>query len=217
MDNVYWIIIAIVGLVCIIGLSQLGKSDVVTEEMTNLDDQAHAAKLMNEVSRRIAKFAVYLKQNIGSFPDYTVGIDKFYTRIFGNPRLKITERSPPGQTPQTLTWFRTYGTVGQSAQNMVVSTELCMRNIGTYTLQDVNTLMYVMLHEMAHVAAFPDQGHSLEFCKYFMFFVQQAPKIGVYKAVDYRYKPVMYCGMQIGEHYANPQDCYNHLSKLDPK
>ena len=65
-------------------------------------------------------------------------------------------------------------------------------------LIDMNTLTFVALHELAHVAT-KSIGHTEEFWANFKFLLHQAEKIGVYKPVDYSKEPERYCGMTIDD------------------
>ena len=63
-------------------------------------------------------------------------------------------------------------------------------------LIDINTLMYVALHELSHVAS-KSIGHTDEFWSNFKFLIQEAKKIGIYNPVDYKKENARYCGMNI--------------------
>jgi hypothetical protein len=63
-------------------------------------------------------------------------------------------------------------------------------------LIDENTLTFVAIHELAHVAT-KSIGHKDEFWNNFKFLLQEASKIGIYKPEDYKKKPKEYCGMDI--------------------
>ena len=63
-------------------------------------------------------------------------------------------------------------------------------------LIDENTLMFVALHELAHIAT-KSIGHTTEFWQNFKFLIEAAKEINVYNPVDYKEKPVNYCGMKI--------------------
>ena len=71
-------------------------------------------------------------------------------------------------------------------------------------LIDINTLMYVALHELSHVAT-KSIGHTTEFWDNFKFLISEAKAIGVYNPVDYKKEPARYCGMNITD---NPY--YDH-------
>ena len=63
-------------------------------------------------------------------------------------------------------------------------------------LIDANTLMFVCLHELAHVASV-SIGHKKEFWDNFKFLLVEAKEMGFYNPVDYKNKNENYCGMTI--------------------
>jgi hypothetical protein len=63
-------------------------------------------------------------------------------------------------------------------------------------LIDLNTLTFVALHELAHVAT-KSVGHTPEFWDNFKFLLIQAEKINIYNPIDYKKNPKNYCGMTI--------------------
>ena len=71
-------------------------------------------------------------------------------------------------------------------------------------LIDQNTLMFVALHELSHLAT-KSIGHTTEFWDNFKFILQESEKIGIYKPVDYKKNQTNYCGMNIKD---NPY--YDH-------
>lgn len=65
-------------------------------------------------------------------------------------------------------------------------------------LVDLNTMVFVALHELAHIAT-ESIGHTDEFWDNFRWLLQEALNIGIYKDQDFRSKPVPYCGIRITE------------------
>ena len=65
-------------------------------------------------------------------------------------------------------------------------------------LIDQHTLMFVALHEMAHLCT-KSIGHTDEFWSNFKFILIEAQKIGIYNPVDYKNKETNYCGMPIND------------------
>ncbi len=63
-------------------------------------------------------------------------------------------------------------------------------------LVDPNVLMFVALHELAHVMT-KSIGHTEEFWDNFRFLLQEAIIAKVYRYQDFRKKPVKYCGTEI--------------------
>lgn len=63
-------------------------------------------------------------------------------------------------------------------------------------LIDPNTLTFVAIHELAHIAT-KSVGHKDEFWSNFKFLLGEASKINIYNQTDYKKNPVRYCGMNI--------------------
>ena len=71
-------------------------------------------------------------------------------------------------------------------------------------LIDINTLMYVALHELSHIAS-ESIGHTEEFWDNFKFLITESKEIGIYTPIDYKNNNTQYCGMTITD---NPY--YDH-------
>jgi hypothetical protein len=65
-------------------------------------------------------------------------------------------------------------------------------------LIDMNTLMYVALHEVSHIAT-KSIGHNDEFWNNFKIMITEAKEINIYNPVDYKKEPARYCGMNISD------------------
>ena len=65
-------------------------------------------------------------------------------------------------------------------------------------LIDQNTLMFVALHELSHIAT-KSVGHTTEFWQNFKFLIENAKNINIYKPIDYKKSPKEYCGMTISD------------------
>lgn len=64
------------------------------------------------------------------------------------------------------------------------------------TLTDLNTMMFVALHELAHVGS-AAVGHTPEFWANFAWLLEEAVQIGLYRRQDFTLSPVPYCGIMI--------------------
>lgn len=73
---------------------------------------------------------------------------------------------------------------------------LCIRQKDSNKLVDKNILMYVTIHELAHLMT-EKVGHTDEFWNNFKFILQEAVSQGLYKKIDYEKEPVKYCGIKI--------------------
>jgi predicted metal-dependent hydrolase len=73
---------------------------------------------------------------------------------------------------------------------------LCLKSKKTGLLHKLNLMMYVTIHEMAHIAC-PEIGHGELFKKIFKFLCEQSIIINIYSNDDYEKNPVEYCGMML--------------------
>lgn len=80
---------------------------------------------------------------------------------------------------------------------------LCLRNKSTDEFIDLNTLIFVNLHEIVHVMT-TEIGHTGQFWANFKYLLREAIKIGVYKYQDFSSKPVPFCGITITSSPFNP-------------
>lgn len=63
-------------------------------------------------------------------------------------------------------------------------------------LIDSNTLMFVAIHEVAHLMT-AAIGHGEEFWSNFKFLLENAVELKIYTPIDYKKEPENYCGMDI--------------------
>lgn len=78
---------------------------------------------------------------------------------------------------------------------------LRMRNANN-TLVDENTLTYVAIHELGHLAT-KEIGHLDVFWNNFKWLLQIATDNGIYNYVDYSKNPQPYCGLVISSNILN--------------
>lgn len=72
----------------------------------------------------------------------------------------------------------------------------CVKSKQTGQIHDMNLLMYVVLHELSHIAC-PEYGHTELFKKIFHYILTQAEECGIYKQINFYLNPQEYCGMNI--------------------
>lgn len=88
---------------------------------------------------------------------------------------------------------------------------ICIRANGE--LEDFNTSMFVILHELAHVMSV-SYNHTDEFKDNFSYIVHLASSLGLYKPQDFHEKPVNYCGMEINTTPCSNNTCtFNDMEK----
>lgn len=65
-------------------------------------------------------------------------------------------------------------------------------------IDDMNTLMFVLIHELSHLMT-DDIGHTNKFWNNMDYLLKKAYELSLYRPVDYKVNPVMYCGVKIDE------------------
>ena len=85
--------------------------------------------------------------------------------------------------------------------------KICLRKkIKNKPFHTLNTLMFVVIHELAHVIS-ESIGHNEEFITNFRFLLKEAPKYDIdYEPIDYSENSMEYCGVKVTH---NP--FYNHV------
>ena len=73
---------------------------------------------------------------------------------------------------------------------------ICLRHKPTEEFMDYNIIMFVCLHELAHVMT-DEVGHTDKFWDNMKFLLEKSEEYKIYQPVDYSKKPEMYCGMEI--------------------
>ena len=74
---------------------------------------------------------------------------------------------------------------------------ICLRYLNDKEkFHDYNSLSFVILHELAHVFSIT-YDHDITFWKHFKFLLQEAIIIDIYKPINYKLKPINYCGIEV--------------------
>ena len=150
-----------------------GKSYLVR----NLPDKKEAADLLAITKTNCVKLVKYLKK-------------KFPT----NPAVK---RLSVKYNPDNITESSKKSKYTSYSVNKGEKIVFCIRSRDSNEkLIDNNTLMFVALHELAHIMT-KSIGHTEEFWDNFRFLLKGAIAANIYQYQDFRKKPVKYCGTEI--------------------
>lgn len=162
----------------------------VQKDFKNKDN---AARLLHVLDKSAKKLISHLEKN---FPEReeTRNLSKRYNTSY------LFEASP--LNPENLTSY----TVNKTLLGM------CLRpidNVETFH-NNFNLVMFVLIHEMAHMAVTEHKGHGEPFIKAFVFLLDESTKIGIYKPEDYSKNPQVYCGLDITRNpqFTRPRDDY---------
>lgn len=150
-----------------------------TYRVQNLPDKQEAAELMANIQDKLNTLINRYKQDPNSAAD---------------PRVKtMIERFRPENMCENNIEADSTSYSENKGELIVV----CLRDKKKpYPLIDENTVMFVVLHEMAHLMT-TTIGHTPEFWANFRRILKDAIGAGVYQEVNYTREPVEYCGMTI--------------------
>ena len=149
----------------------------------NLPDKQQASNTLAKIKDNMNILIKHLQNNIVSFPhknSYIIDL------------IKRTKQIYIMETPEDDE-FTSY-TINKGEKIV-----FCIRSKVLHNIHDMNTIMYVVIHELAHVAC-PEYGHTPLFKEIFKFLLIESNKIGIYKITNYTENPQNYCGMTINEY-----------------
>ena len=138
-----------------------------------------AANLLADVTQKMKDVVDYLKQKHPK-DERTIRLVK------GFNSTKISETLPTSE----LTAF---------SENKGEKIAFCLnRSKNGSKLIDINTLTFVALHELSHIATV-SIGHKQEFWQNFKWILENAKEAGIYSPIDYKKYPEEYCGSTIND------------------
>jgi hypothetical protein len=139
-----------------------------------------AADILASTARRCKTLVIFMDEKYPEKPEVVRLSDRFDS-------VKISETLPTSA-------HTAY------SQNKGEKLAFCLNRTRNHkketSLIEENTLMFVALHELAHIMTV-GEGHPQAFWDNFKFLLQNAVEVGVYSPVDHKKKPVTYCGMQL--------------------
>lgn len=155
-------------------------SDGNTYEMQDLPDKDKAVELMVQIRQRLEK----LKESYEGTPSLASDppVARFLTNYKPDAFVENDVKSSDTSYSEN------------KGQRIVV----CLRDKTKpgYPLIEINTIMFVMLHEMGHLMT-ETIGHTPEFWSNFKRILDDGTKLGLYTSVNYARQPTPYCGMMI--------------------
>ena len=168
------------------------KIDNKTYIVRNIEKKEEAADLLANVSKRLNILIEKFKEKYGNENEK---INLLISRFNSH---EIRESLPKAnQTSYSL----------NKGERIV----LCLRARNSKeSLTDINTLMFVALHELAHVMSI-SVGHNMEFWNNFRFILAHAITWKIYNSTDYKKNPKKYCGIKITESPLDNKNISNYL------
>jgi hypothetical protein len=155
--------------------------DGKTYSVQNLPDKQEAADRIAKLRKNLVKIVEGFRSdhNFSADPPYQRLIAKFNPEVFQENDLDASSTS--------------------YSENKGEKIVVCIRDKKPpYPFADENTVMFVLLHEMAHLMT-ESMGHTPEFWSNFKKLLQDCMKNGEYSPTNYNQYPTEYCGMTISD------------------
>jgi hypothetical protein len=114
------------------------------------------------------------------------------------PNQENVKRLVTGFNPKKISETLPTSTYTAYSENKGEKLAFCLNKAkaDNENLIDENTLTFVAIHELSHIAT-KSIGHKTEFWDNFKFLLKEAKEAGIHKPVDYKKEPREYCGMKI--------------------
>jgi hypothetical protein len=146
----------------------------------DMPDKQQAADLLARVRRKISNLYNTLRDKFPSKPQIKQWIQNF------EPSAERFMESTPDAEHTSY------------SVNKGEKIHLCLRQREgqNESLVEENVMVFVALHEMAHVIT-PTLGHGPDFWNNFGWLLKQAEAQGIYQYQDFKAHPVSYCGLNI--------------------
>jgi hypothetical protein len=157
----------------------ISKKDGNTYCVRDTGKLQESADLLAQTTIRMKELVAYMEEKHGN--------DERVKRLVANFNPKrVTETLPTSE-------HTAY------SENKGEKIAFCLRrDKDKMKLIDLNTLVFVALHELSHLTT-TTIGHGDDFWKNFKFMLENAVAIGIYDPVDYGKQPAPYCGMTIDD------------------
>jgi predicted metal-dependent hydrolase len=150
----------------------------------NLPDKEEAALLLSKIRDRLSRIVDNVCTDIDA-KDNSKEHNSSLKRLKKNFKPNNITESSPGNK---------YTSYSINKGDKIV---FCLRSKdGENTLVDINTMMFVAIHELAHLMT-KSIGHTTEFWDNMRFLLKSGIKIKVYEKQDFNSIPVDYCGTKI--------------------
>jgi hypothetical protein len=149
-------------------------------KVRDLPDKQHAANLLATLRVKLVKLCDTLEKKYPDKPQV-----KLMVQNFRSDPERFLEATPDSE--------HTSSTVNKGE-----SIHMCLRQRdGTdESLVDENVMMFVALHEFAHVCT-ESIGHGPDFWNNFGWLLKEAEAMNLYRYTDFAAHPVSYCGVHI--------------------
>lgn len=146
--------------------------------VADLPDPDQAAQILYDIEKRIDKLKAHLQSKYPS--------DMRTKRLLRNYNPRNMREGTPYNNEDNTSYVIDKG-------ELIV---FCLRREDNAKFHDMDILMFVVLHELSHLAS-KHYGHGREFRKNFRWMLRRGIEVGIYTGTDYSKNPIEYCGLHV--------------------
>jgi hypothetical protein len=163
--------------------------DGINYYVRNNNDKSEAVGILCELRQKIKKLIKFIEKNDSNDEEY-----KIYKENINLIKNKI-DIVKFKETPKTSNY--TSYSVNKGEELF-----LCIRSKKTNEIHSINDLLYVAIHEIAHIGC-PEIGHTNLFFKINLYLLKKAVEFNLYKYDNYNNNPKEYCGINLNNSLLN--------------
>lgn len=201
MNETYLVIIILIIIIFIYFNSDVGmityhvpgktEAYMISDKYSDKDD---AVKLLSHTNDKLVELLRHLKKKyVPNQYDGTVEVDNYALRkivdsmLYNyNPEVIIENTPGNGDTSYTI--------------NKGKKLYVCIRDIRTHKLLEPTIVVFVAIHELAHIGHYYGWGHGDSYWEVFKFLLFEAETAGIFVAPNYKIMPKNYCGLHVNYH-----------------
>lgn len=168
-----------------------------------------SAAIFNEMDRRINILKKHLDKKYGCVTcPKTINTNEVGKNIGYESKQTIIQFNMYERTKQLVENYNSKSLYEISPNNIMGNTSftenkgrkivMCLRDKTTEQVHDINTIMFVALHEITHVMN-DRWGHETQFWELFRIILIESVECGIYTPVDYATYPIRYCGITVAQ------------------
>ena len=152
-------------------------------------DKDNAAETLYKLRQNLKNLIIFIENN--SENDKEFSIYKENINLIKNKIDNVIIK----ETPETSSYSSYSVNKGEELY-------LCIRSKKTNEIHDINDLLYVAIHEIAHIGC-PEIGHTNLFFKINLYLLNKAVEFNLYKKENYNTNPREYCGINLNNTLLN--------------
>lgn len=176
-----------------INMKKIQGADGNTYMVRDVDDKLQAVQTLVTLRQKLISLIDYVYNKLSKSSDPTSIKYLPYVRKIKEKLPYVTIKETPAHTSYT-----------SFSVNKGQELNFCIRSKKNNSMHHINDLLYVAIHEIAHIGC-PEIGHTKLFYDINIFLLKQAVEFNMYQYTNYDSRPIEYCGIDLNHSVLNKQ------------